>query len=521
MRALLVSPRSENSFWTFAEACRMAGRKVLCPPVGLLTVAALLPPEWELRLADLQARPLTEADWQWADMVMVTGMVVHRRSFKETVAEAKRRGKVVVAGGPYVTSMSDDALAAGCDFLVRGEAENTLPALLEALKAGRTHGVFEHPEKPDMRTSPVPRFDLLRIEDYSIMSAQTSRGCPFDCEFCDVITLYGRKTRFKSPEQVIAEMESLYRLGYRGEVFISDDNFIGNKAHARALLARLTPWNKAHGEPFGYGTQASVNLGQDLEMIDLMTAANFAYVFIGIESPDEDVLASAHKFHNIKNPLVESLDNITRNGLSVIGSFILGMDGEKSGAGERICSFVELTGLPLVMINTLQIPPDTSLWKRLARENRLLLGRGSGETTVVPVLNYVPLRPEADILNDHRRVWDYLYEPSRFHARNYRYHLSIRPTRAATAKATGLALPAAAGKRRRRIVPLRFVLAFLRLCWRQGVRSSSRLQYWRNLAGMLKRNPSRMVGYITMCVEAEDMFRIRAALRRAAAQRQA
>jgi len=460
MRVLLVSPKSENSFWTFAEACRLAGRKALCPPVGLLTVAAMLPPEWELRLVDLQARPLTEADWRWADMVMITGMVVHRRSFKETVAEAKRRGKVVVAGGPYPTCMADDARAAGCDFLVRGEAENTLPALLAALKEGRSCGVFEHPEKPDMRTSPVPRFDLLRIEDYSVMSVQTSRGCPFDCEFCDVITLYGRKTRFKSPEQVIAELETLHRLGYRGEVFISDDNFIGNKAHARALLARLTAWNKARGVPFGYGTQASVNLGQDPQMIDLMTAANFGYVFVGIESPDQDVLASAHKFHNIQNPLVESLNNITRNGLSVIGSFILGMDGEKPGAGERICSFVELTGLPLVMINTLQVPPDTSLWKRLARENRLLLDRGSGETTTVPLLNYVPLRPEADILNDHRRAWDYLYEPSRFLARNYRYHLSIRPTRAAMAKGGGLPPPAAAGTRSRRSIPLRFVLTF-------------------------------------------------------------
>jgi radical SAM superfamily enzyme YgiQ (UPF0313 family) len=514
MRALLVNPKSENSFWSLDEACQMAGRKVLCPPIGLLTVAAMLPPAWQLRLVDLQARPLTEEDWSWAEMVMITGMVVHRRSFRETVAEAKRRGKLVVAGGPYATSMSDDVLAGGCDFLVRGEAENALPALLEALKEGRTHGVFEHPEKPDMTTSPVPRFDLLRLEDYSLMAVQTSRGCPFECEFCDVITVYGRKPRFKTPEQVIVELEAIHRLGFRGEVFISDDNFIGNKTQARALLARLTEWNRTHGCPFGYGTQASVNLGQDLEMIDLMTAANFGYVFVGIESPDEDVLASTHKFQNIKNPLVESLDNITRNGLSVIGSFILGMDGEKPGAGERLCSFVELTGLPLVMINTLQVPPGSSLWKRLATENRLLQERGSGETTVVPMLNYIPARPEADILNDHRLAWDYLYEPSRFLARNYRYHLAIRPTRAALAKARGVAPPnAPRGKRRGHGTSLRSALAFLRVCWRQGIRSPCRLQYWKNLVGMLRRNPSRVARYVTMCIEAEDMFRIRAALR--------
>jgi radical SAM superfamily enzyme YgiQ (UPF0313 family) len=446
-------------------------------------------------------------------MVMITGMVSHRRSFKETVAEAKRRGKIVVAGGPYPTSMSEEVLAAGCDFLVRGEAENTLPALLEALKEGRTHGVFEHPEKPDATTSPVPRFDLLRLRDYVVMTVQTSRGCPFDCEFCDVVNLYGRKPRFKSPEQVIAELEALYRLGHRGEVFISDDNFIGNKTHARALLAKLTPWNQAHGEPFAYGTQASVNLGQDLEMIDLMTAANFGYVFVGIESPDKDVLASAHKFHNIKNPLVESLDNITRNGLLVMGSFILGMDGEKPGAGERICSFVELTGLPMVMINTLQVPPDTSLWKRLAKENRLVLHKGTGETTVMPQLNYIPTRPEADILRDHRAAWDYLYEPSRFLARNYRYHLAMRPTRAALPKTAdtppsnntvGRILPSA--------WPWRDLVSLLWLCWRQGIRSPHGFQFWGNIFGMLKRNPTRLWKYLGMCGRAEDMFRIRAAM---------
>ncbi|MBI5395214.1 MAG: B12-binding domain-containing radical SAM protein [Verrucomicrobia bacterium] len=514
MKALLISPRNQYSFWTFAESCRLVGRKVLCPPAGLLTVAAMLPPDWQLRVVDLETRELTEADWNWADMVMITGMVVHRKSFKETVAEAKRRGKTVVAGGPYPTSMSEEVLAAGCDFLVRGEAENTLPALLEALKEGKTRGVFEHPEKPDVTTSPMPRFDLLRLEDYVVMTVQTSRGCPFDCEFCDVVNLYGRKPRFKTPEQVIAELESLYRLGHRGEVFISDDNFIGNKAHARALLAKLTPWNQARGEPFAYGTQASVNLGQDPEMIDLMTEANFGYVFVGIESPDEDVLAAAHKFHNIRNPLVESLGNITRNGLSVMGSFILGMDAEKPGAGERICSFVELTGLPLVMVNTLQVPPDTTLWKRLARENRRVVDHTSGETTVVPQLNYVPLRPEADILSDHRLAWDYLYEPSRFLARNYRYHLTIRPTRAASAKAEGR--PSSrhtAGNRGSLDLHWRSLVAFLRLCWRQGIRSPCRVQYWRNFFGMLKRNPSRLRKYLTVCVQAEDMFRIRATMR--------
>ncbi|MBI5395213.1 MAG: B12-binding domain-containing radical SAM protein [Verrucomicrobia bacterium] len=514
MRALLISPRNENSFWTFPEQCLFAGRKTVCPPMGLITVAALLPPDWELRVADLHARSLTEGDWEWAEIVMITGMMVHRSSFKETVAEAKRRGKIVVAGGPYPTSMSEDALAAGCDFLVRGEAENTLPALLEALKEGKTRGVFEHPEKPDVSTSPIPRFDLLRFDDYMVMAVQTSRGCPFDCEFCDVVNLYGRKPRLKTPEQVIAELETLVRLGFKGDIIVSDDNFIGHKAHARALLARLTPWNKAHGEPFGYWTQASVNLGQDLEMIDLMTAANFSHVLVGIESPDVDVLAGARKFHNIKNPLVESVNNITRNGLSVLGSFILGLDGEKPGAGERICSFIELTDLPVATINSLQAAPNTSLWNRLISEQRLVADEAmTGEGTFARRLNFIPTRPESQILGEHGAAWDHLYEPSRFLERNYRYHVAMRPTRAAMARSRGEPPP------KRKVShklssrqKLRALRAFARLCWRQGVRSSCRLKFWRCLFGILKRNPSRFRKYVVACVMGEDMFRIRAAL---------
>ncbi len=471
----------------------------------------MLPPDWQLRVVDLQTQELTEADWLWADLVMITGMVVHQDSVRQIIGEARRRGKATVVGGPYATSMSDEVLAAGCDFLVRGEAENTLPLLLQALKEGRTRGVFAHPEKPDLSASPVPRFDLVRLDDYANMAVQTSRGCCFDCEFCDVVNLYGQKPRFKTPEQVVAELEELDRLGYRGTVFISDDNFIANKAHARAVLAKLTPWNKTHGESFVYGTQASVNLGQNSEMIDLMTAANFSFVFVGIESSDKDALAVAGKFQNIRNPIEESLNNITRNGLSVIGSFVLGMDGEKPGAGGRICSLVERTCIPIVMINTLQVPPDTRLWKRLATENRLVLNRPTGETTVVPHLNYVPSRPETDILSDHRMVWDSLYEPSRFLARNYRYHLAMRPTRAAMAKAVDKPLsPNTARRHRPPSSPGTNLAGFLRLCWRQGILSPCRFQYWRNIFGILKRNPSRIRKYITGCVQAEDMFRIRA-----------
>ncbi len=367
MRALLICPEFPLSFWSFRDATRLQGIKTSKPPLGLLTVAALLPWEWELRLTDLNTRRLTEQDWQWADLIMLSAMFIQGEGLLALTQEAKHRGKTVVAGGPYPTSLPEAALAAGCDFVVRGEGENTIPLFLAAMRDGKT-GVIENSEKPDLTVSPIPRFDLLRLNDYQGSTIQTSRGCPFDCEFCDVVNLFGRIPRYKTPKQVIAELETLYRLGASGDVFICDDNFIGDKKHARAILQELTPWQKSRGGPFTFLTQVSVNLGQDLALVDLMTATNLGRVFIGIESPDEKVLETSRKYHNIKNPLVESVNNLKKNGMTVMGSFILGLDGETPGAGKRICSFIEQTDIPINMLGLLQAPPHTRLWQRLERE---------------------------------------------------------------------------------------------------------------------------------------------------------
>ena len=425
MRALLVCPEFPLSFWSFRKAVRFRGNKTTNPPLGLLTVAALLPLEWELRLADLNTRRLTEDDWQWADLILISAMYIQREGLLALVREAKHRGKTVVVGGPHPTSLPEAALEAGSDFVVRGEGENTIPLLLEAMRDGKT-GVIENHERPDLTTSPIPRFDLLRLDDYDTMTIQTSRGCPFDCEFCDVVNLFGRKPRYKTPQQVIAELEFLYRLGARGAVFFCDDNFIGSKPHARALLQELTPWLKSRGEPFEFLTQASVNLGQDLEMIHLMTKANLRKVFIGIESPDDQVLETSRKYHNIKNPLVESLNNLKKNGVAVMGSFIIGLDGETKGAGERICAFIDQTDIPVAMLGVLQAAPFSSLWNRLEREGRLRGDVGDDGGTF-SALNYEPDRPEAEIMQEYVDAWDYLYEPSRYLARAYRYYLAMQP----------------------------------------------------------------------------------------------
>jgi radical SAM superfamily enzyme YgiQ (UPF0313 family) len=509
VKALLINPFIPPSFWSLKETVQISGAKALAPPLGLITMAALLPPEWELRLADLNTRPLPSGLWEWADLVMITGMIVQRENLLALVREAKAREKRVVVGGPYATSLPQEILDAGADFIVQGEAENTLPFFLAALDAGKTKGVFQPGSKPAMSDSPVPRFDLLRMENYTVMSIQTSRGCPYDCEFCDVVNLYGRKPRYKKPEQVLAELETLYRLGWRQEVFISDDNFIGNRKHALAILTQLIPWMQEYGEPFGFWTQASVNLGQDPEMMDRMTAANFSFIFVGVESTDPEVLDMNRKYQNIRNPLAESLGNINRNGLSVVASFVIGFDGEKQGAGDRVCDFVEESKIPLVMLNLLQALPNTSLWHRLKDEGRLLEEYTCGDTLSLR-MNYIPTRPAGEIMEEYLRASLRLYDPRGFMNRAFQGILEMRPTRQSLGVESEreIARPAHTDLREK-ISKIRDLLKLMRLVWQQGIRPPYRWQFWRQLVGIMQKNPSRKIRYLNYCGLGESMFAYR------------
>jgi radical SAM superfamily enzyme YgiQ (UPF0313 family) len=510
MKALLINPEEGFCVFGLQETRQLMGRKASGPPLGLITAAALLPTEWDLRLVDMTIRKVTEDDWEWADIVMFSGNYLHRAGLLRLINESRERGKTIVVGGPYASSLPEEVRDAGAQFVVVGEGENTIPMLLEALRDGRTSGLFRSTEKPDLATSPIPRFDLLDRDHYQHGQIQTSRGCPFNCEFCDIITLYGRVPRHKSPEQVIAELEALYRLGWRGPLFVADDNFIGTKNHARETLVQMIAWQKRYGEPFSFFTQASVNLGKDLEMIDLMTAANFGTTFVGVESPDEEVLMLAGKKQNVKNPLAESLDTLVRNGLPVLASFVMGFDGERRGQGDRICEFVEQANIPVAIIGTLWALPNTDLWHRLKNEGRLLEEATVPDDFIGGKFNFVPSRPEAEIVDEFIHVWDYLYEPSRFLARAYRYMLTMRPTRAAANKKVGVVPPSGPPADR---PPLRNVLSdFRALCillWRLGLKSPCRWQFWRQLIGMAQKNPSRLRQYLVFCAYGPDMFRIR------------
>jgi radical SAM superfamily enzyme YgiQ (UPF0313 family) len=499
MRVLLLYPLFPKSFWSFDKAIELIGRKASFPPLGMITVAAILPQTWEFRLVDRNVRFETEDDWAWADLVIVSGMIVQKPDLLHQIREAKRRGKLVVVGGPYVTSVPEAAQEAGVDFLILDEGEITLPLFVEALERGETSGIFRaNGEKPDVTNTPIPRYDLLDLSAYSDMSVQFSRGCPFQCEFCDIIVLYGRKPRTKAPAQLLAELQYLYDLGWRRSVFLVDDNFIGNKRNVKLLLRELGPWMAERGYPFRLSTEASVDLGQDPELLDLMIAANFGSVFVGIETPDTDSLTLTQKFQNTRNSLMEAVETINRAGLRVMAGFIIGFDGEKSGAGRRIIDFVEATAIPQALFSMLQALPNTALWHRLQKEGRLLEGREEADIRQTTLINFIPTRPLEELAREYVSCFWELYEPDRYLARVYRHLLQMKPT---------------PHKKKFKMPGLVDIRALLIICWRQGLKRNTRFQFWRQLFSILRHNPSRFESYLTNCAHLEHFLEYRQIVR--------
>jgi len=495
MRILLLYPLFPKSFWSFDKALELIGRKVSLPPLGMITVAAILPQTWEFRLVDRNVRSETEEDWAWADLVIISGMIVQKPDMLHLIRAAKQRGKLVAAGGPYVTSVPEAAQAAGVDFLVLDEGEITLPLLVAALERGETSGTFSAwGEKPDVSHTPVPRYDLLDLDAYLEMSVQFSRGCPFQCEFCDIIVLYGRKPRTKTPKQLLSELQTLYDLGWRRSVFVVDDNFIGNKRNVKLMLRELGPWMAEHKFPFRLATEASVDLAQDQELLDLMIAANFTSVFLGIETPDTDSLAFTQKLQNTRSSLVESVQTINAAGLSVMAGFILGFDGEQPGAGKRIIDFVEATAIPKAMFGMLQALPNTALWKRLQQEGRLLEEVGETYGHQMTLTNFIPTRPPAELAREYVSCFWELYEPRRYLARVHRHFMAMKP---------------APHKTPFQMLKLIEMRALLIIFWRQGIKRNTRWQFWRQLFSIMQHNSRVFVPYLSNCALLEHFIEYR------------
>ena len=369
-RILLVYPKIPPTYWSMRHAISLIGKKGLMPPLGLLTIAGYFPSEeYELVLVDMNVRRLRERDIAGADLVMLSAMIVQKDSFFEVARICLRLGVPVAAGGPYPTACPEEM--EGIDYLILDEGELTLPRFLADWREGRALRSYTDEAKPSLDSAPMPRFDLIDPGDYANMPLQYSRGCPFNCEFCDIVTLFGRVPRTKSPERLVAELEGILKIGFRGTVFIVDDNFIGNKAHVKELLRALGPWQAERGYPFRLSTEASLDLARDEELLDLMVAANFTMVFLGLETPHQDSLECAGKKQNLLLEPVRAVEAIQRKGIEVSGGFIIGFDADPPGICEEQIRFVKELAVPMAMVGLLTALPRTALRDRLEREGRL------------------------------------------------------------------------------------------------------------------------------------------------------
>jgi radical SAM superfamily enzyme YgiQ (UPF0313 family) len=477
MKCLLVSPRfSEFSYWNYREVCELFGARYPAAPLGLVTVAALLPQSWDIRLLDLNVREMDPALLDWADLVLAGGMLPQQRNLRALVELCHARGKPIVVGGQDPTSQPE--IYADADYLVLDEGEMTIPKFLADLAAGATRGTYRSEEKPDVSRSPTPRFDLLELDQYLHIGVQFSRGCPFNCEFCDIIELYGRKPRTKTPEQLLRELECLYRLGYKGHVDFVDDNFIGNKKSVMAFLPELLAWSRARGFPFYFSTEASLNVADDPKLLAMMEAVDFRYLFVGIETSDKDLLVRAQKKQNTRNPIDEGVHRLNRHGMVVTAGFILGFDGETASAAESIVDCVEASGIPMAMAGLLTALPNTQLTRRLAREGRLFEGYARmlpGDVDQATTgLNFTPSRPRAEILADYASVLRRLYSPKSYfgRVRALAARLRRKPKQLGTTRG-----------RRRELTALAIVV------WRLGFARATAWYFWRNVVLVLATRP--------------------------------
>jgi radical SAM superfamily enzyme YgiQ (UPF0313 family) len=471
MRALLVNPRFPETYWSLSHMLPLVRRRWLVAPLPLLTVAALLPPHWECRLVDLAVEPLDDAELRRADVVMLSSMLVQRDSLHEVLGRCRRLGVRTVVGGPYATAMPERLAEA--DHLVLGEAEEIAAELCADLEAGRARRVYRAPRKPELSLSPVPRFDLLRPGAYHYLALQFSRGCPFECEFCDIISLYGRVPRTKSPEQVIAELEAIRATGFRGRVMFVDDNFIGAKKDVRALLAALSAWRRSSRAPFEFFTEASLDLAERPELVRAMTDAGFAVVFVGVESPSPESLRETRKRQNLHGDPIERIRRLRAHGLDVWGGFIVGFDRDGPDIFDAMIDFVRRAGIAYATVGMLIALPGTPLYERLRREGRLRPDAETGD--MFAFTNVVTLLPADELLRGYLRVLETLYDPEEYfeRCREHLRHYEPAPGPAAPPRGEDLAVVA-------------------RSLWRQGVRGPYRSAYWRFLAWALRRAPRKL-----------------------------
>lgn len=458
MKALLVYPEFPDTYWSFRHALQFEGKRSAFPPLGLMTVSAMMPDEWERRLVDMNVETLWPDDIEWADVVFVSAMIVQNESLEKVVELSRSMGKKVVVGGPYVSTSPERIPDA--DHIFIGEAETTFPEFLNDLRLGIAKKIYKAEEKPSLAETPTPDLSLIDMRQYSAMSIQYSRGCPFNCEFCDIIEIYGRVPRTKTNAQMLAELDALRATGWNGLVFIVDDNFIGNKKNVRLLMPDLIEWSRANGFPFSFITEASVNLAEDDLLLQQMEEAGFRRVFLGIETPVEASLKEAQKSQNTRRNLLDSIHKIQNYGMEVMAGFIVGFDNDPDDIFELQMDFIHQSGIPIAMVGLLVAMPDTQLWRRLENEGRLLKTSTGNNTDCT--INFVPRMDTDRLIAGYKNLIQKIYNPREYYWRSLDCLTRSRQVRSEPRNRT----------------LLKDARYFLSVVFTLGIRDRSRLQFW-------------------------------------------
>ncbi len=489
IKVLLVYPQIPPTYWSFKYALSFVGKKSAIPPLGLLTVAALLPPSYEIKLVDMNVSSLTDEMILEADLIFTSAMIVQKNSLAELAERCQRLGATLVAGGPYPSSSY--AKIKNVNFFVLNEAEITLPQFLHDWEMGQAKHIYEDHGKADITNSPVPRFDLLpSLNHYEAMPLQYSRGCPFNCEFCDIIEMFGRQIRTKTNQQMLKELTLLYHLDWRGSVFIVDDNFIGNKRNVKQLLPAIAKWQKERNYPFTLFTEASINLAEDEALLNLMCEAGFNMVFVGIETPDEKTLIHTGKDQNVKQDMLCSVMKIQNKGIEVAGGFIVGFDSDPSDIFERQINFIQQSGIVLAMVGLLTALPNTQLFRRLEKEGRLL-AESTGNNTHDLFLNFKPKMELSTVLEGYKQIIAHIYSPKAYFERCLNFLQHLHPHQNYSHK-----------------VGWREIMALFKSIGKQGFASYYAFYYWRFLSKVLASEPKMFSEAVRLAIKGYHFFLI-------------
>lgn len=469
MNILMVYPLYPNTFWSFKHALKFVSKKASFPPLGLLTVAAFLPKDWCKKLIDMNANKLTDDDILWADFVFISAMSIQSESANQVIERCNKLNAKIVAGGPLFTSSPE--YYQNIDHLVLNEAEITLPQFLSDLNEGTPKHIYTSEDWADITTTPLPVWDLVSMNNYTSMNVQYSRGCPFDCDFCDITVLYGRKPRTKTKDQVIAELDALYFTGWRGPVFFVDDNFIGNKAKLKKeILPSIVEWNEKRKDPFCFNTEVSINLADDDKLMQLMVQARFEAVFVGIETPHEESLIECNKTQNRNRDLISSVKKIQEFGLEVQGGFIIGFDNDPPTIFEKLTNFIQESGIATAMVGLLNAPRGTKLQKRLLEQGRLLSDFTGNNTDFS--INFIPQMNSEILLNGYKKVLKTIYSPKFYYERVTRFLKDFEPM----------------VKKEFHLNP-NYIAALFKSMFKLGVLGEERIYYWKLFFWSLFRKP--------------------------------